>query len=78
MEPEKVTTHAEQVAAEGYGLLSFDDRQGLIYGEISLTAFEQAHDRFRTDRYPDRPSPQWDRDFMRALREMAVWKRGLK
>ena len=36
MGPEKVATYAEQIAAEVYGLLSFEDRQAIMFGEFPL------------------------------------------
>ena len=75
MGPEKVATYAEQIAAEVYGLLSFEDRQAIMFGEFPLVVFQQARDRYKSDRYPHRPTPEWDRDFKRALLDQAVWTR---
>ncbi len=76
MEPGEVDSYARQIAAEIYAGLRWEDRQAVLGGEFPLSCFEQATDRFRTDHYPENPSPQWSRDFSRELQALAIRKQG--
>ena len=70
--PDRRLSYAEQVAISVYEQLSDEDRIAIAGGEFPLAAFSRAHERYRMDQYPARPKPEWDREFMRALRDIAV------